>query len=164
MILRQFCRVVVVVPSSGPKVTHAVWKIPSATAIADNFWRSGNLIAAIDHKTGRVERAVTGSGSEIIEHDTHPETGAQLVGRELPDWSAVVDTCLRGAQLIAPVGFQSWDIALSANGPVILEANIGSAFNLMQLSQGRGFLTDEFLKFLRERRVSLGKELDGLLG
>lgn len=155
-------RLVVVVPSSGPRVTHAVWKIPSQSAIADNFWRTGNLIAAIDHETGRIERAVTGSGSEIVEHDTHPETGAQLVGRQLPGWDAVVDTCLRGAQLIAPVGFQSWDIALGDNGPVILEANIGSAFNLMQLSQGRGFLTDDFLAFLKERRVSLGKDLDAL--
>jgi hypothetical protein len=55
-----------------------------------------------------------------------------------------------GARIFAPLRFQSWDIALTESGPVVVEVNPGSSFVLSQIASGNGFLTDEFLEFLLE--------------
>ena len=44
--------------------------------------------------------------------------------------------------------YQSWDIAICPDGPMVVEVNAGSAFNLSQLAAGRGILTDRFRAFL----------------
>ena len=38
------------------------WKIPAPHNIADNFWRPGNLLAALDRHTGEVKRVTTNVG------------------------------------------------------------------------------------------------------
>ena len=54
------------------------------------------------------------------------------------------------AQYFSGLKFQSWDIGLTDQGPVVVELNPGSSFILPQLAEGRGFLTDDFLEFLRD--------------
>lgn len=43
---------------------------------------------------------------------------------------------------------QSWDIALAAEGPVILEVNYGGDLNLAQLAHGTGVLDERYVKHL----------------
>ena len=74
----------------------------------------------------------------------------QLLGLQLPDWDRALDLCRDGARHFAPLKFQSWDIALTDSGPVIVEINPGSSFTLPQLAEGKGFLTDHFLEFLHK--------------
>jgi hypothetical protein len=150
-------RVILIFRDGEPKILHTVWKVPAARNMADNFWRDGNRLAAIDGDTGQVQRVVGHQDGVPQELDPHSPPAAELLGRLLPDWEAVVDLCLRGAQLFSPLRFQSWDIALTASGPVVVELNPGSAFNLSQLATGRGFLTDEFLEFLGECGCKLKK-------
>jgi hypothetical protein len=122
-------------------------KIPSSTSIADNYWRRDNLIADVDPKSGVIRRAIRGKGIQIEEFDTHPETSDSLVDLALPDWEElrrVNDAC---ALLFAPVRYQSLDIALTTDGPVVVEINTGSSFELPQLASGTGFLTGEVRSF-----------------
>ena len=133
-----------------PKILHAVWKVPASQNIADNFWRDGNMVAAVNIKTGVVERIAGHKDNVPQELEPESPAAAQLLGLRLPDWDGVIDLCVRGARLFSPLKFQSWDIALTDSGPVVMEFNPGSAFNLSQLAEGKGFLTDEFLEFLRD--------------
>src|SRR5581483_11646173 len=55
-------RVITILGENGPEVLRALWKIPAGSNVADNFWRSGNLLATLDLASGRVLRAVRGSG------------------------------------------------------------------------------------------------------
>lgn len=142
-------RVMIAIGAEGPKVLRTVWKIPGKGSIADNFWRAGNLLGAVDPLTGRVKRVIQGTGADLAEVTAHPDSNVPLIDRELPDWKRLMDMALTGARLFYPLRYQSWDIAMEAQGPVAVEVNTGSAFNLAQLAWGEGILTDEFCGFLR---------------
>ena len=136
-------RTVNLVSAGEVRIAAAVLKIPVAGNVADNFWRSGNLLADVDPVMGTVRRVVQGSGPGQTEHDDHPETGAQLVGLELPQWRDVVRLNERTAELFGSIRYQSQDIALTPDGPVVIEVNSGGSFALPQIASGRGLLTDE---------------------
>ena len=92
----------------------------------DNFsdGDTGNLIANVDIGSGRIiktfikEPGVLG----LLEVNTHPDTGKDL-NIILPDWSELLALVRRAAQAFGRLRCLAWDIALTENGPVILEAN-----------------------------------------
>ena len=54
-----------------------------------------------------------------------------------------------GARAYAPVRYQSLDIALTPDGPCIIEINSGGSFMLAQIASGRGFLTPSVRAFFQ---------------
>jgi hypothetical protein len=71
-----------------------------------------------------------------------------LVGWQIPDFERAADLCLEAARLLPGVKTQSWDVALTDEGPVILEVNWGGDLNLHQLSWGRGVLDEQYQSHL----------------
>jgi hypothetical protein len=106
------------------------------------------MLGALD-ETGVIGRVVTGVGAALRELTTHPETGAPLVGLALPDWQQAVQLCLRAASVLPGIRTQSWDIALTDAGPVVLEINYGGDLNLHQLAHRRGALTRTYVAHLQ---------------
>ena len=147
-------RLVVLVDDGVPELFRAVWKIPAAGNMADNFWRPGNLLAAIDPENGTVERCVQGVGPAQAELDRHPDTGTTISGMRVPDWHKARELCLSAAATMPHLRLQAWDIALCDDGPVLLEVNIGGDFNLPQIAAGRGLLDERFRRFLDSCRKS----------
>jgi len=80
-------RAINLVKSNEVSTLYTLLKIPSATSIADNYWRSGDLLADVDPDTGVIRRVVRGKGLDLEELNDHPETGTPLVGLALPHWS-----------------------------------------------------------------------------
>jgi hypothetical protein len=142
-------RIVILVGASGPEIFRALWKVPASANIADNFWRPGNLLAALDVGTGRLTRVVRGTGLEQHEVDLHPDSGVALIGMHLPHWQKVKELTLSGARVLSGLSMQAWDIALCPEGPVVIEVNVGGDFNLPQLAAARGLFDPQFAKFLR---------------
>ena len=148
-------RAIVILDDGRPEILHTIWKIPAGGNVADNFWRPGNLLADVDMANGTVRRVVRGFGLNFQELTEHPDSGRLLRGLVLPDWDKTIELCLESAAIFSGLGYQSFDIALTPTGPVVVEVNTGSAFNLSQLVTGRGFLTDRFADFLRRNRYRL---------
>jgi len=148
-------RVIVILDNGKPEILHTIWKIPAAGNVADNFWRPGNLLADIDVANGTIRRVTRGFGLKFEELTRHPDSGRVLRGLVLPDWDKLIALSLDCASIFSGLGYQSFDIALTPSGPLIVEVNTGSAFNLSQLVTGRGFLTDRFADFLRRNRYRL---------
>jgi hypothetical protein len=136
-------RVMTLATPAGYKVFRAAWKIPAQANFADNYWRPGNLIAGIDVNTGTITHVVSGSGTELKEWTHHPETGALLVGYQIPDWQSVLNLALRGARLFPRLPIMGWDLALSCHGLVIVEANDLPDFGIIQLADKCGVLTGQ---------------------
>jgi hypothetical protein len=145
-------RLVTVLRDSGPTLLRACWKIPAGANTADNFWRPGNLLAQLDPTTGRVLRVVRGTGMSLEELSHHPDSGAPLVGTEVPHWAELTRLALEGARLVKEVALIGWDIAPVEAGGVVVEFNETPDFILPQLADGRGILDEEFRAFLAERR------------
>jgi len=102
-------------------------KILAGNRLSDNFamGTTGNLIACGDRDAGILRAAVTvhpcGSGMKKIEH--HPVTGIRFDGFRLPWWSEAIELAKTGQRCFSGLPTLGWDIALTENGPRIIEAN-----------------------------------------
>jgi hypothetical protein len=82
-------------------------------------------IVPIEQETGQIAPFEYPSN---LKTDCHPVTGAKLAGHVIPDWQSLVNLSLRAHELIAPeVPMVGWDLAITENGPVLIEANKGWA-------------------------------------
>ena len=142
-------RLLILFSATEPVIESAVIKIPSGEHVADNYWRRNNMLGALTRETGTIKRVISGFGPHLSEHQRHPVTGAQLVDLSLPGWHDICSTAVAAASIFPGVRTQSWDVALTPEGPVLLEFNYGGDLNLHQLAHGRGALTDSFIEHLR---------------
>lgn len=142
-------RTVNMVKADGIWTPFALLKIPSATSIADNYWRSGNLLANLDVDTGAIKRVVRGKGVELEELSEHPATGQRLLGLALPHWDKLREINQACASLYAPLRYHSLDIALTPEGPQVVEVNIGGSFVLPQIGSGSGLLSEGVYDFFK---------------
>jgi hypothetical protein len=142
-------RVIVLVASTGPLIHRAVAKIATGQNPADNFWRNGNMLGAIDLATGRIARVVQGTSAEMVIDGVHPDTGRPITGTPIPDWESLKALVTKAARLLPGIRTQSWDVALTDAGPVPLEVNFGGDLNLTQLASGAGVLDATYREHLR---------------
>ncbi len=151
-------RLIVLLTPAGRVIHRALWKLPAGSNVADNFWRDGNLLAALDPSSGRLTRVVEGVGAHAREVDRHPTSGAPLLGVQLPDWADIRDLVDRAATALPGVRMQAWDVALTGDGPLLVEVNIGGDYNLPQLATGSGMLDAPFRAFLEHCARERGLE------
>lgn len=142
-------RLFVLLTPNGPVIARAVSKIPTGSNIADNFWRAGNLLGAVELDSGEVRRVVRGVGADMTVNPSHPDTGLPILGLRLPLWNQIKELCQSAALTLPGVRTQSWDVAMTRNGPVLLEVNFGGDVNLAQLAWGAGVLDDTYRAHLR---------------
>ena len=137
---------------AGPELYRCVWKIPVGNNPADNVWRAGNLMAAVDVAAGTARRVVIGYGPDEREVEAHPDTGQGLRGVVVPDWDRLKQVCLEAAEAFPGLRLQAWDVAVTPAGPILLEINGAGDFSMPQRAEGRGMLDPEFREYLRSCR------------
>jgi hypothetical protein len=95
---------------------------------ADNPLASkGNGFSLVDLETGTlgplVRERSDGMGQEVLER--HPRSGAVYEGVRLLMWHDAVELTRRAAAAFPLLRTLGWDIALTPDGPVVIEANAG---------------------------------------
>jgi len=130
------------------------WKIAAVGKDADNFWRDGNMLAALAPDTGTVIRVASGLAHKSQTHENHPDTDATLTGFTLPFWGQPVALVLQAATVLPDLRLIGWDIALTTDGPVIVEADTLPAFNLHQIASDQGIMKARFEAFVAECKRS----------
>jgi hypothetical protein len=143
-------RVYSIMGKDGPEVFRMVWKVPGGKNAADNFWRKGNILAAIDYETGRITRAVTGVALDQVEVEHHPDSGFKLVGAEIPNFQKVVALAKHAHQIFGEVNLIGWDIVPTDAGGVIIEGNFAPDFKLVQMAERRGIMDERMAAFLAD--------------
>lgn len=139
-------RVVSILTPNGVVPCSAVWKIPTGRNIIDNFQhgRSGNLLGAVDLERGAIVRVIGPTAQALpAEQSRHPDTGARLQGITLPYWGDILALARQAGSLMPRIRIQHLDIALSPDGPELLEINSPGNFDLHQHAFGQGFLSPQ---------------------
>lgn len=144
-------RVYVLREDNTPTILGVLWKITCGANMADNFHLSGNLLGALDPDTGVVTRVVGGSGPDEREFETHPDTGARLIGFAIPRWHDLIGLVRRAALAFPLLPYQAWDIAVTPHGPVFVELNSAGDVSLWQRAMGRGIMNDRLRAILEKR-------------
>ncbi|SHH13779.1 sugar-transfer associated ATP-grasp domain-containing protein [Marivita hallyeonensis] len=143
------------ITDDGFRVPFTLLKLPMGANIADNFWRKGNLVCLLEPETGEIKRIVANRNGELTELDGLPGSDRKFLGETLPYWKEVLDVNEKVALMHGANRFGSTDIAITEDGPVVIEVNNGCAFELIQIATGEGFLTDEILAFFESCGVTL---------
>lgn len=95
----------------------------SADSIVDNF-HAGGVAAPVDLGSGALGPATDfGLSPSIGWIDRHPATGAQITGRRLPQWDAVLALAKDAHRHFRDRAIVGWDIAITADGLSIVEGN-----------------------------------------
>lgn len=142
-------RLMVWLGPDGAKVKNAVCRLPAGENRVDNFRRDGNLVASIDLGTGMLGAAYCGVGVNTQKCTIHPDTHAQIENVVLSDFAEAKALVEKAATLYPDLRIQSWDVALTDEGPKLVEVNPGGNFNIIQLANGRGAFDPEFREFLQ---------------
>ena len=144
-----------IIDENGLSVLHTLLKLPRQGNIADNIWRPGNLLCNLDSETGEVLGIVSVKDGRRVELDALPDSDRAFIGETLPFWEELRKLNADVALLHAENHYGSTDIALTPDGPVVVEVNNSCAFELIQLGTGAGFLDARMTAFFRKHGAKI---------
>lgn len=109
---------------------------------------TGNIAAHIDLTTGRVAGPGIYVDTTKPDEYKHPVTGVELIGFPVPYWSACLELVKKAALRVAENRSIGWDVAVTQNGPVLIEGNHNWHYFLWQAPEKRGYkkLVQRFLE------------------
>jgi hypothetical protein len=100
--------------------------------VVDNL-HAGGIATAVDLETGVLGPASNlGADSALGWMDHHPVSGAPINGVELPMWKEVREFALRAHRAFADRVLVGWDIAITPDGPIMIEGNSSPDLDIMQ--------------------------------
>ncbi len=109
-------------------ILQAQLKLITGGNVTDNFeyGLTGNIQAQVSLADGKLTHAITivpdGSGIKTVA--AHPQTDICFAGFQLPFWAEACRLVKRAALKFSPIRTIGWDIALTPDGPLVLEGNI----------------------------------------
>ena len=148
-------RVVTVTDADGPFVLSGSHRFGTLASVPVDNFAAGGLLCGIDLATGALSEGAThpvAGERGLVWHSLHPDTRAQVAGTVVPGFFELVElllaTCRRHPYLV----YVGWDVVMTDEGPVVLEANYGSG---LQLQLNGGFLRNErFERFVEAIRTA----------
>ena len=100
--------------------------------VVDNF-NSGGMTAKINRDTGVIEEAAVNKLGEVYEK--HPITGTTIKGFQIPCWNEARNLVKEAARLSQHVRYVGWDVAITVDGPVLVEGNHYPGHDIYQVAE-----------------------------
>ena len=117
-------------------ITGACLKLGTGRSQVDN-WAKGAIAVGIDMMTGALASSgIRKAAFGRTTHTVHPDTGVRFEGVSIPYWPDIVKLAERAAFALSPHVTLGWDIAVTPDGPVAIEANQTGDFFLLQEACG----------------------------
>lgn len=111
-------------PDGSAKVISTFIKIGRAGRCVDNAGGGGNVDVCVDVATGKICHAIQFDGwHRVKEIDSHPDSGNPLNGVVIENWESVKAEVIRFQQAFPYCKVAGWDIAITNEGPVVIEVN-----------------------------------------
>lgn len=148
-------RIITLWAETGPEVLFFSQRLPSATAMHDNQSRNHRGHTNVNPATGVVESisVVHRGAMKPRRHWNNPD--AEFVGMEIPFHKETVSLCQnvhRHFPTLAMIGF---DIAITADGPIISEANLNPYLSSLQGVTMTGIYSEPmYSKFMTAKRLA----------
>lgn len=125
--------------------------------IADNFHQGGKGVL-VDIETGKL----VGNGiDKKLNESENSITNIKFDGFQIPYWEEIKEMVLEAALVNDKVNMVGWDVAISKNGPLIIEGNRGPGFDLVQvlLKKGTKYMLDDLLEEVKNSEIKENKRL-----
>jgi hypothetical protein len=143
-----------------PEAVAAVFRMSvGANRTVDNF-HAGGVACAVSLGEGELGIASDlGADARLGWCVDHPTTGARISGTLLPYWDQVKSLGLRAHDAFNDRVLIGWDIAISDDGPIIIEGNRGPDLDIMQRFMDVGFYHEHRLSQLIAHHLRARGEL-----
>jgi len=109
-------------------ILHSSFRMVMGDQVIDNFstGSSGNLLSGVVMDKGVLKQGITRDEKGMIAREVwiHPRTGVRIEGFRLPSWEACLRLVKESAPKFLPIRTLGWDVGLTPQGPVIVEANM----------------------------------------
>lgn len=109
----------------------------SVNSPVDNM-AAGNMAAPIDEQTGIISGTAVYSDITKPKEKTHPLTGVEIVGFQIPFWQETVKMVKKAAKEHPENRSIGWDIVITEKGPGFIEGNHDWCKLLWQLPAQKG--------------------------
>jgi hypothetical protein len=116
-------------PDAKASPVLTTFRMPVGASEVDNFSMDG-LAAGVDEH-GVMRAAV--KQKTMKRFASFPDTGASIRGATLPGWREMVDLAVRAHDAFGELFFVGWDVALTEDGPVLVEGNPMWGADIMQI-------------------------------
>lgn len=111
-------------PDGSARVIATWFKVGRAGKCVDNAGSGGNVDAAVNFETGEIYNVVQFDGWRKAKAiDRHPDSGSLLNGVVIDHWEDIKAEVIRFQQAFPYCKAAGWDIAITDEGPVIIEVN-----------------------------------------
>lgn len=111
-------------PDGSAKVIATFMKIGRAGRCVDNAGGGGNVDVCVDVATGEIRYAIQFDGWRHVQDiDAHPDSGNPLNGVVIDNWESIKAEVIRFQQAFPYCKVAGWDIAITDEGPVVIEVN-----------------------------------------
>lgn len=121
----------------NPRLLWMGLRIGNGVNVVDNFHAQG-LAASIDMDTGKLVGNALDKDNNEFTH--HPTTGTKIDGFQIPCFEEAKALALSAAARSDKILVVGWDVAISENGPVIIEGNRRPGFDMVQVLDDCGRL------------------------
>lgn len=92
---------------------------------------ASGIVSPVNFKTGILEKPAADFYGNIYER--HPITGADLLNLKIPFWNEVVTMLENAASEVPEVGYVGWDVAITPDGPILIEGNTTPGYRYYQI-------------------------------
>ena len=124
----------------------------------DNL-HAGGIAAAVELETGMLGPASDlGADASLGWIDAHPDSGAPITGTILPMWDEVRDFAIRVHRAFGDRVVVGWDIAITPDGPVLVEGNGSPDLDIMQRFVRHGLMATRLGALLAFHVSQLGAD------
>lgn len=124
---------------------YAAARIGNGKVIMDNFHQGGVGVSIDMEKGTLIGKAVS---KDLEEMEVHTATGIKFDGYKIPYWNEIKKMVCEAAEINKEVRVVGWDVAISENGPLLIEANRRPGFDLVQvlLDHGAKYMLEDIKK------------------
>lgn len=121
-------------PDGNIAIALPTLRITVGSGVVDHV-RHGNLAAPVDPDSGRLGVARGYSPRHVVrEYSHHPDTGAPIIGREVPLWREAFALAQRAHACFPHLFAVGWDVALTPDGVRLVEGNSVFGVEMIQIA------------------------------
>ena len=111
-------------------ILYIVQKIGLNGSVIDN----NCMFSPVDPETGKIKYPAHAGDTPLgIIYEKHPNTGITIQGYQLPYVKEAIEMVKKAALVVPQIRYVGWDVAVTPNGPIIIEGNTYCAHDFWQL-------------------------------
>ncbi len=149
-------RVMTVAVDGKSEIIFACARVGNGSNITDNF-SHGGMGVMVDMERG----VLKGSGvDKKLNESPCSVTGVAFDGFPIPYWKEIQDMVLEAALVDERVHMVGWDVAITPEGPLLIEGNRSPGFDVVQVVMRRGakYMVEDALKKVRASHARADKK------